>query len=376
MRTEATLEKSSFPRTREFKGLSSMDVPVRGHDVGGVVRRRPGVRSERNPALRTLSRCGSAFLLAGLVFVAGCGKEPLLEGRVEFRQVNLATKYAGRLHKLHVEEGQRVEANALVAEIVSPEVEAKRLQADAQVAAAKAQQRKADDGARQQEIASARAGVASAQAQAELARTTEGRMQRLFKEGVVPRQRLDQATAARRSADAALVAAQSTLSMAQEGARREDRDAAAAATAGAEGLRQEVQAAVAETQVRAPSPGDIVNVLSHEGEIVAAGFPIAVLALSDAPWVSFNLREDLLAGLKVGQRFEARIPALGKEGTVELEVERIAVLGDYATWRSTRDLGSYDLRSFEVRAHPVAPVAGLRAGMSVLVSQAQLRNAR
>ncbi|WP_300619625.1 biotin/lipoyl-binding protein, partial [Dokdonella sp.] len=157
--------------------------------------------------------------MASLAFVAGCGKEPLLEGRVEFRQVNLATKYAGRLHKLHVEEGQRVEANALVAEIVSPEVEAKRMQADAQVAAAKAQQRKADDGARQQEIASARAGVTSAQAQAELARTTEGRMQRLFKEGVVPRQRLDQATAARRSADAALVAAQSTLSMAQEGAR-------------------------------------------------------------------------------------------------------------------------------------------------------------
>lgn len=311
----------------------------------------------------------SLFLLA----LSGCRDEPVIEGRVELQELNIAAKYPGRLAKWHVIEGQRVKAGTLLAEIVSPEAEAKRIQADAVVKGAEAQQAKADEGARRQELAQADAGVNAARAQADLARVTEGRMQRLFAEGVVPRQRLDEATALRRSTEAALAGAEATRSLALEGLRPEDKTTAAAVTAGARGLRQEVEAALEETQLRAPAAGEIADILVHEGEIVAAGFPVAVLARDDVPWVSFHLREDQLAGLRVGQHLTVRIPALAGDPQVVLEVDRIAVLGDYATWRSTRDLGSYDLRSFEVRARPQAPVAGLRAGMSVLVPLAQLR---
>jgi len=315
--------------------------------------------------------------MVAAVLLGGCRDEPLLEGRVEFRQINLATKYPGRLRALHVEEGQRVEAGQVVAEIDNPEAEARRAQADALAAAAQAEQAKADEGARRQEIETAEAAVAAARAQAQLARTTRARMQRLHDEGVIARQRLDDANALARTAEAALAAAEATLSMAREGARPQDREAAAAATAGAQGAQQEVAAALEETRVTAPVAGEIVDVLSHEGEIVAAGFPLAILAETDAPWVEFNVREDQLAGLTIGKRFHARFPALAANAReAELEVERIAVLGDYATWRSTRDLGSYDLRTFNVRARPVAPIAGLRAGMSVLVPVAALRQAR
>lgn len=305
--------------------------------------------------------------------LSGCRDEPVVEGRVELQELNIAAKYPGRLAKWHVMEGQQVKAGALLAEIVSPEAEAKRVQADAAVKGAEAQQAKVDEGARRQELAQAEAGVSAARAQADLARVTEGRMQRLFAEGVVPRQRLDEAIALRRSADAALADAEATRSLVREGLREEDKTTAAAITAGAHGLRQEVEAALEETRLRAPAAGEIADILVHEGEIVAAGFPVAVLARSDAPWVSFHLREDQLAGLRVGQPLTVRVPALADQAQVALQVERIAVLGDYATWRSTRDLGSYDLRSFEVRARPRAPVAGLRAGMSVLVPLAQLR---
>ncbi len=81
-------------------------------------------------------------------------------------------------------------------------------------------------------------------------------------------------------------------------------------------------------------------------------------------WLSFDLREDLVKGLKVGDRFEVHIPALG-DTPVTVAVRTIAARGEYAGWRATRATGDFDLRTFEVRAYPVAPLAGLRSGMSV-----------
>ena len=91
---------------------------------------------------------------------------------------------------------------------------------------------------------------------------------------------------------------------------------------------------------------------------------VTLVDLSDQ-WVVFNLREDRLAGLKVGDRFAARVPALARD--VELEVTTIAPLADFATWRSTSASGGFDLKTFEVRARPREKVDGLRPGMSAVV---------
>lgn len=316
----------------------------------------------------------SRLLLCALVsLVCACSsREPLIEGRVEMRELTIASKYPGRIAKLHIEEGQRVQAGQLIVEISDPEAEAKKVQADAAVTGAAAQQDKADEGARKQELVVAQANVNATRAQAELARVTEERMRNLFAEGVVARQRLDEAEAARRSTESALVAAQAAYSMLAEGVRPQDKITAAAVTEGAVGMREEVQAALVETRLHAPADGLISTIVLRETEIVPAGLPVAILVRDDIPWVSFNLREDLLQGLEIGQRLRARIPALGKDQWVELRVERISVMAEFATWHSTRDLGSYDLRTFEVRAHPVSAIPGLRAGMSVLLSQKEL----
>jgi len=84
--------------------------------------------------------------------------------------------------------------------------------------------------------------------------------------------------------------------------------------------------------------------------------------LSDV-WLRFDLREDLVKSLKVGDRFEVRVPALG-DRTIVVTVRTIATRGEYAGWRATRATGDFDLRTFKVRAYPVDPVAGLRPGMS------------
>jgi HlyD family secretion protein len=79
----------------------------------------------------------------------------------------------------------------------------------------------------------------------------------------------------------------------------------------------------------------------------------------------FNLREDLLAHIRKGDKVSLRVPAVGKDA-VEAEVRYIAPLGDFATRRATRATGDFDLKTFEVRLYPTAPVEGLRPGMSVL----------
>jgi HlyD family secretion protein len=84
--------------------------------------------------------------------------------------------------------------------------------------------------------------------------------------------------------------------------------------------------------------------------------------LSDV-WLRFDLREDLAKGLKVGDRFEVRVPALGDK-TMVVAIRNIATRGEYAGWRATRATGDFDLRTFEIRAYPVDPVSQLRPGMS------------
>jgi HlyD family secretion protein len=59
-----------------------------------------------------------------------------------------------------------------------------------------------------------------------------------------------------------------------------------------------------------------------------------------------------------------RVPAL-QDRQIEAEIRVIAAKGEYAGWRATRATGDFDLRTFEVRAYPVAPIPELRPGMSV-----------
>ncbi|WP_231758536.1 HlyD family secretion protein [Microbulbifer elongatus] len=309
------------------------------------------------------------------IFTAGCRQESYFEGRVEMRELNIATKYPGRLARLNTEEGQKVRKGELLAEIHDPEAQARLVQADAMVKGASAQQSKANEGARPEEVESAHAAMEATLAQAKLARVTAGRMQRLFDQGVVPRQRLDEAIAAQSSTWSVYQASKANYQLVASGLRPQDKTTAAAVTREAEGGRQLVETALAEQQVVALADGEITAINFREGEIVAAGIPIATLAKTDTPWIAFNVREDLLKGLKVGDRLTASIPALGERGeSIALRVYQISVLGDFATWTSTRALGSFDLRTFEVRARPQSAIAGLRSGMTVLVAKSELRS--
>ena len=314
---------------------------------------------------RRRARCATALALAALLPLGACARPDLVQGEFEAAQVDVSSKVPGRVAELLVDLGQRVRKGDPLARIESPEVRARLEQAAAAQAAATAQRRKADGGAREEETRGAEQQWRRAEAAAALAKTTWERLERLQRDGVVTAQRRDEAEANWKAAQAAAAAARAVYDMALAGARREDRDAAAALVRQARGAVSEVEAFLGETTLAAPRDGEVSARNLEPGEIASPGYPVLSLVdLTDA-WAVFNLREDRLAGLRLGERLQARVPALARE--VELRVTLIAPLADFATWRSTSASGGFDLKTFEVRARPVAPVDGLRPGMSVVV---------
>ncbi len=288
-----------------------------------------------------------------------------LQGIVDAREYRVASKVTGRLAAVHVREGEAVRAGQLLASIESPEVAAKEAQVNAAIDAAQSQADKAQAGARRTDITAAEAQWKRAAAAADLARVTFERVDRLAREGVVAGQKRDEARTNMIASAEAARAARSQYDAALSGARAEDKRAASAQAAQARGVAAEVAVARAETRIVAPAGGEVGRRLAQPGEIVGAGYPVLLLTEVQAPWVTVTLREDQMAGVRVGRELAGSVPALG--GTVaRFRVSFMAPAGDYATWRATRQSSGFDIKGFEVRLSPAQPVAGLRPGMSVL----------
>lgn len=288
-----------------------------------------------------------------------------LQGMVDARALRISSKVTGRIAAFHVEEGQPVKAGQLLYTIASPEVAAKSEQAGGALVAAQAVESKADEGARPEDIRAAEAQWRRAKAAAELAQTTYARTQQLYEQGVLAGQKADEArTNAVASAEQAK-AARAQYDLALAGARPQDKKAASGQVQQARGAVAEVQAAADETRVIAPADGEIGKRLAQPGELVPQGFPVFTLTDTAHPWVTLNVREDQLHGLARGKELSGTIPALGNL-RARFRVIYTAPAGDFATWRATRQSSGFDIKSFEVRVMPIAPIVALRPGMTVL----------
>lgn len=289
----------------------------------------------------------------------------LIQGTVECTTYKASSKVPGRIDAMKVAEGDRVEKGQLLYVLSTPELDAKLAQAEAVKSAAAALDAAAVAGARIQQIEAALNMWEKAQAGLELARKTYERVKNLYDQGVVPTQKLDEATANYEAMKATAQAAKAQYDMAADGARKEDKEAAAARVRQAEGAVSEVESYIGDAMVYSPVAGEVSTIVAQQGELVGSGYPVvAILDMSDL-WVTFNIKETLLPKIKVGTRMTAYVPALDRD--VELEVSYIAVQADFATWAATRTQGGFDIRTFAVKARPTGDAGQLRPGMSVLV---------
>ena len=292
----------------------------------------------------------------------------IIQGQAEATQVRVSGKLPGRVVEFMVEEGQHVLAGDTLVHIHSSLVEAKLSQAEAMETVAKAQNKKVDSGTRVELLNSAYDMWQQAQAGLTIAKKTYERMQSLYKKGVVSEQKRDEAEAAYKAMVATESAAKSQYEMAKAGAQAEDKAAAAAMVAAAQGSIAEVESILSDSYLTAPTDGEISDIFPNVGELVSLGAPIMNVLKLDDMWVSFNVREDLLENLTMGAEVQAIIPALENK-EVTLKVFYIRDMGSYAVWRATKVTGQYDAKTFQVKARPVEPVDNLRPGMSVLLKR-------
>ena len=296
------------------------------------------------------------------------GRDPeVIQGQVEVSEYRVSSKVPGRILEIRFKEGDFVKVGDTLAILDAPEVRAKMEQARSAENAAAALELKAQNGAREEQIRGAYNVLQQAKAGLEIAEKSYQRIQRLFDEGVVSAQKRDEVYANYKAMEAQCKAAESQYDLARNGARREDKLAAAAQVGRAKGAVQEVGSYISETVQIAQMEGEVTDVYPKVGELVGTGSPIMSIAVMKDMWGTFNVREDQLNGMEVGKTFTAFVPAFNKD--IQMKVYYIKDQGSYAVWKATKANGQYDLKTFEVRARPVEQIDGLRPGMSVVFKE-------
>lgn len=314
----------------------------------------------------------TVLVVVGLVALAGffllTPPDDIIMGQAEVTQIRISGKVPGRIASYRFGEGEQVKAGDTLVFLDTPEVLAKLQQAEALRSAAEAQQAKAMKGARAQEITGAYELWQKAQAGLTIAKKSYDRVQNLYEKGVMSAQKRDEAEANYKAMAATEKAARSQYEMAKEGARKEDKAAAAALVQQAGGAVAEVESYLGETALLSPIDGEVAERFPEVGELVGTGAPIMNITDMNDMWVTFSIREDLLKDIRMGSELNAFIPALGNQA-VRLKVYYMKDMGTYAAWKATKTTGQFDSKTFEVRARPLQPVADLRPGMSVVMKK-------
>ena len=306
------------------------------------------------------------IIIVALIGFLALDREPnVIQGQVEVSEYRVSSKVPGRILEIRVKEGDFVKVGDTLAILDAPDVRAKMEQARSAENAAAALELKAQNGARKEQIQGAFSVLQQAKAGFEIAEKSYNRIQRLFDEGVVSAQKRDEVYANYKAMEAQMKAAQSQYDMAVNGARMEDKMAAAAQVGRAKGAVNEVYSYLGETVQIAQMEGEVADIYPKVGELVGTGSPIMSIAVMDDMWGTFNVREDQLGDMKVGSEFTAYVPAFKKD--VKMKVYYLKDQGSYAVWKATKANGQYDLRTFEVKARPVEKLDGLRPGMSLII---------
>ena len=301
-------------------------------------------------------------------FIVSRPKAIVIQGEAEATEYRVSGKIPGRIEEFRADEGQSVRKGDTLVLIDSPEIRSKIAEANAAKAAAVAQKNKAYNGAQQEQIAGAYEMWQKALVGEEVMRKSFERISELHEEKVVSDQKYDEVKAQYDAASATARAAKSQYDMAVKGARQEDKDAAVALVERANATVELVNSYMDEIVLTAPADGIIAARYPKVGELVGQGSPIMTIQDLDDMWLTFNVREDRLEGMKSGDKLNLTVPALGNKH-ITATVYYIAVRESYATWRATKEIGEFDTKTFEVRARPDAKVEGMRPGMSVILER-------
>lgn len=325
-------------------------------------------KTQHNNILLAVLGFATAVVIVGLIGFFTLGKtDEIIQGEVDVTEYRVSCKLPARVVELRVKEGDYVHVGDTLAILEIPEANAQQKVAEATEGATEAISRMTEEGTRKETVESAYQLVQQSKAAEEVTRKTYVRMQNLFDEGVMSAQKRDEAFAAYKAAQAQVQVAQSQYQLAKDGARKQEKEAAAKNAQAAKHAVDVVKSVLKETVQVSTVEGEVSDVYPEVGELVGMGSPIMSINIMKDLWGTFNIREDQLEGLRMGDTFTAYCPAFKKDLT--MKVYYIKDEGSYAVWKATKSNGQYDLKTFEVKARPVKPFDGLRPGMSLIIKR-------
>ncbi|MBN1588602.1 MAG: biotin/lipoyl-binding protein, partial [Pirellulales bacterium] len=224
-----------------------------------------------------------AAIGGGVAWAMGVFRQPAakgtltLYGNVDIRQVNLSFRVTGRIAAMHFEEGDQIKAGDVVATLDTVPFQDDVRLATAKVEQAAAALAKFEKGSRPQEIAVAKATVAAREAELALADKDVERGTPLLPHGAIARSQLDQFESRRAQAAANLASARESLSLAMDGFREEDINAARAALRVAEADLAKAQTHLSDSRLIAPSDGVVLTRVVEPGAMVGTGQTVVAL---------------------------------------------------------------------------------------------------
>jgi HlyD family secretion protein len=315
------------------------------------------------------------LVLGVVVAAAGVGGYFLLRpapaapivGVVRATEIRLAPEVGGQLAAIKVHKGDTVRAGDVVAELSAIELTASVGQARAALAAATADRNNVYAGVRAEQIAALAAEIAKAKSRLTYAEQQLGRIATLARSDNATRQALDQAENDMASARAAVAEAQANYDAAVAGPTKEERMIADAQVRAAASALAVIERHLGKTVLRSPVDGVVSVVVGEIGENVRAGQPVLAIAAAGKQWLSFNVREDLLDGLTVGSKVD--VARAGAGDTIAAVVTELRPLGTFATWQAERAVGDHDRNTLRLRLDPQGDGSGLEPGMTVWIAR-------
>jgi HlyD family secretion protein len=295
------------------------------------------------------------------------GDASTIVGVVRTTEVRVAPEVGGQLAAIKVQKGARVRAGEVVAELSALELTAAVAQARAALAAASASRDHVYAGVRDEEIAALASEIEKAKSRRTYAQAQLDRTAYLARSDTATQQTLDQAQNDVASAAADVAEAEANHDAAVAGPTKEERAIADAQVEAAAAALAVLERRLEKTILRAPADGVVSVIVAEVGENIRAGQPVLAIEATGKQWLSFNVREDFLHGIRVGMTLD--VGRMGTRETTPALITELLPLGPFATWQAERAIGDHDRNTLRLRLDPKGDPTKFEPGMTVWLTR-------
>ena len=291
--------------------------------------------------------------------ISSCGKDKSItsfRGKVKFETISVSSKLAARISEIYAEEGQMVKKGDTLALLDIPEVNAKMIQAEGAVTAAKGQLNMAFKGATAEQLNQINGQIDAGKAQLEFAMESYNRLQAMYKDSLVSLQQLDEVKMKRDMAKAQVAALEAKRDEIGKSARAEQIDQAKGQLNRAIGAKEEVIIASNERYVIAPADMSIETISLKAGELLTPGYTLFNGYEKSSVHFRFTIPESKVYAFEVGKPLELINPYTKEE--IKAKIVAIKQLAQYADITSTAPLYELSESIYELKVVPTSNVSG------------------